>query len=578
MKKAFIVLTFFLMVPAAIAKTTFPDQATCSFQVFRTDIPDVKDNYTIQIVRGSITENSNRARIEYNGQSRSIYCDGDWFELERLNGFSDMMVCRIDRSGDVMPNTSLSGTIRAYNPYTYRNTHNQEPALDYPTLEGTRETNPFCETDEYSSQCKWQVQNLGDQELTSHGVDINEWVVFSQTEVSFTIGYTVDNSILRSGDIVCGEDLNRDGVVTDDTEYTFCLRGNPIYLCPRDAIDCYNQKPAGCTIGRLDTEIDRCIETPQCPDPGSFSQNLKRCVADFEEVCDTSEPPVCEMQCPSGYSYYRDRFGDEYCVNRNPFCSNGTFIRPSDDDWYCRVGNPICLEGGIYHDPTNYCYPPGYPCPYGEEFECTRVSGHSAPMCSKFPCNEVQNQGSGEGSGDKDNDGEIDENGECQGTIYIFNGRDHRCRDGGLKLAWDSCCKDKDYFIGLMDCRNSERELARLKDEDLCHEIGSYCSKRISFIGGSACIETKKSYCCFNSKLAKIIHEQGRPQLKSFASQTFGRASRPNCRGFTPEEFQNLDFSKIDLSEWYEEMEIMNQQQITNSITNGVNRYYDKIY
>ena len=72
-------------------------------------------------------------------------------------------------------------------------------------------------------------------------------------------------------------------------------------------------------------------------------------------------------------------------------------------------------------------------------------------------------------------------------------------------------------------------------------------------------IETKKSFCCFNSKLAKVIHEQGRPQLKSFANSPFGSASNPNCRGFTPEEFQNLDFSKIDLSEWYSEIEVVNQ-------------------
>lgn len=576
MKFICIIFTLFLFVPSVSAKTTFPDQATCNFQVFRTDIPDVKEKYTIQIVSGSITEFSDRVEVRYNGEPKTVWCTGSSFNLG-----SDLMACKIDRSGNVMENTSIHGGITVRSPYTFSNTHSYEPALDYPTLAGTSENSPFCETDEYSKECKWQVQNLDDPYLNSMGVGINEWVVYAETEVGFTIGYTVDNSFLKPGNIVCGEDLNNDGIVTDDTEYSFCINGNPNYLCPRDAIPCYNERSASCAIGRLDTEIDRCVESPQCPAPGSFSQSRRRCVAPYAEVCAEAippDPPVCNFECPAGYSYYRDVNGNEDCVSTGYFCANGTFIRPSGEDWYCRTGYPLCPPGQSYHDETNYCYPPGYPCPYGEEFECTTAPGYASKMCSEFPCNSVQTPGSGEGSGDKDDDGEIDANGECQGTIYIFNGNDRRCRDGGLKLAWDSCCKDKDWFVGLMDCRNSERELANLRDEDLCHDLGSYCSKRISFIGGSACIETKKSFCCFNSKLSKIIHEQGRPQLKSFAGSTFGTASSPNCRGFTPEEFQNLDFSKIDLSEWYDNLEVTSQSQITNSITNGVNNFYDKIY
>jgi type IV conjugative transfer system TraN protein involved in mating pair stabilization len=578
MKFISIIITLFLFVPSVSAKTTFPNQATCNFQVFRTDVPDVKENYTIHIVSGSITEFSDRVSIEYNGQRSNFYCDGS---SNSIRGSSDMLSCRIDRSGNVMANTSIHGRIIATSPYTFRNAHSYEPALDYPTLAGTSAARPFCDTDEYSRECKWQVQNLDDPDLNREGVGLNEWVVYAETEVTFTIGYTVDNSILKLGDVVCGEDILGDGMITDEVEFSFCKTGNPNYLCPRDAISCYNEWTAGCSIGRLDTDIDRCIESPQCPTPGSFSQSRRRCVATYEEVCAVAvppDPPVCNFECPAGYSYYRDVFGNEDCVNQDYFCANGFFIRPSGEDWYCRLGRPICLQGGIYHPETNHCYPDGYPCPYGPQYECTRAAGYSSKMCSELPCNSVEVPGSGEGSGDKDDDGEINANGECEGTIYIFNGSDRRCRSGGLKLAWDSCCRDKDYFIGLLDCRNSERELANLRDEELCVSLGSYCSKRISFIGGSACIETKRSFCCFNSKLAKVIHEQGRPQLKTFANLPFGRASNPNCRGFTPEEFQNLDFSKIDLSEWYDEIDVVNQSQITNSITDGVNNFYDKIY
>jgi len=31
----------------------------------------------------------------------------------------------------------------------------------------------------------------------------------------------------------------------------------------------------------------------------------------------------------------------------------------------------------------------------------------------------------------------------------------------------------------------------------------------------------------------------------------WGTAKHPYCRGFTPEEFQSIDFSKVDLTEYY---------------------------
>ena len=35
----------------------------------------------------------------------------------------------------------------------------------------------------------------------------------------------------------------------------------------------------------------------------------------------------------------------------------------------------------------------------------------------------------------------------------------------------------------------------------------------------------------------------------------WGEAKSPNCKGFTPEEFQKIDFSKLDLSEFYGDLE-----------------------
>lgn len=81
----------------------------------------------------------------------------------------------------------------------------------------------------------------------------------------------------------------------------------------------------------------------------------------------------------------------------------------------------------------------------------------------------------------------------------------------------------------------------------LCHLVGV---KKIKKAFG---LFTKKInvYCCFNSILARIIHEQGRPQL----GIGWGNAYLPNCRGFTPEELASIDFSRIDLREYMQYIE-----------------------
>jgi conjugal transfer mating pair stabilization protein TraN len=84
----------------------------------------------------------------------------------------------------------------------------------------------------------------------------------------------------------------------------------------------------------------------------------------------------------------------------------------------------------------------------------------------------------------------------------------------------------------------------RQREEGQCHYIGNYCSER-DWLGG--CLSRTYSYCCFPSMLARIVQEQGRPQLE----RAWGSSREPSCEGFTVEEFQNLDWSRIDLSEFY---------------------------
>lgn len=101
---------------------------------------------------------------------------------------------------------------------------------------------------------------------------------------------------------------------------------------------------------------------------------------------------------------------------------------------------------------------------------------------------------------------------------------------------------------GLLSCDQAEQVLAMKNDNRLCHSVGSYCSNKLPVL--STCLETTQSYCCFNSRLARILNQQGRAQL----GRGWGDARHPDCAGFSLAQLQTLDFSRMDLSEFYAEI------------------------
>jgi len=160
---------------------------------------------------------------------------------------------------------------------------------------------------------------------------------------------------------------------------------------------------------------------------------------------------------------------------------------------------------------------------------------------------DIENTDTPVGTRDAKNDG-WNADGSCTGNILIFNGKDNRCKSwdrfGGL--AGGGCCDKDKVFLGLVACSEEEKKLAKQNKDGKCHEVGEYCSKKVSLGFKKICVQRKKSVCCFSSKLGRIFNEQGRKQI----FRGWGRAESPDCRGFTPEEFQKLDFSEIDLSEF----------------------------
>lgn len=135
----------------------------------------------------------------------------------------------------------------------------------------------------------------------------------------------------------------------------------------------------------------------------------------------------------------------------------------------------------------------------------------------------------------------------CTGDIMIFTGDPMICRkgDGIIAGSYLNCCKDNGWGtdVGLEQCNADEIQLGYAKQGGLTHYIGRDCTNTIL----GSCVLHEYKYCVFKSKIGRIIHEQGRPQL----GITWGTYSSPNCQGFTQDQLASIDFSLIDFTEFF---------------------------
>lgn len=132
--------------------------------------------------------------------------------------------------------------------------------------------------------------------------------------------------------------------------------------------------------------------------------------------------------------------------------------------------------------------------------------------------------------------------------VEVFKGNDMKCGVSLTdKIGAHNCCTISGWATGLIKCKPQEEQLAKLRKARRCHYVGSYCSNKTAF---GVCLLRKKTYCCYGSKLSRIIAEQGRLQL----GKGWGSAKNPDCSGFTLEEVSQLDFEAMDLSEFYSDV------------------------
>jgi len=154
----------------------------------------------------------------------------------------------------------------------------------------------------------------------------------------------------------------------------------------------------------------------------------------------------------------------------------------------------------------------------------------------------------------------------ASGGVSIFKGTPQHCNKVifGLK----NCCK----HTPSKSCPASATALDNTRQARQGIFVGTFCAVKAFF---GACLRKQEVWCGFPSKLARIIQKAGRAQL----GISWGVPKAPNCRGFTPQELQRIDFSKIDLSALYADilakMKPMVQGALGNRVSGHIQGYFN---
>jgi hypothetical protein len=206
-----------------------------------------------------------------------------------------------------------------------------------------------------------------------------------------------------------------------------------------------------------------------------------------------------------------------------------------------------------------------------QRFKCPTTEGVPQKICRRGMSFETPQGESTEGAGQDLNEalsklsilGEIQKDLKASGASAvipsIFKGQGRSCT---IAFAgFKNCCGSAGGWgvdLGLGDCSGEEKDLSDRRNKGFCHEVGTYCAERVLGI----CTRKKRSFCCFPSKLSRLLHEQGRAQL----GLEWGEADSPECRGFTDSEIARLNFDQLDLREVFDEVSAKVRLQATRVV------------
>jgi len=128
-------------------------------------------------------------------------------------------------------------------------------------------------------------------------------------------------------------------------------------------------------------------------------------------------------------------------------------------------------------------------------------------------------------------------------NFRIFEGFSQHC---SKKITeYTNCCsvslKGWGKHLGAK-CTKDEVDLIDKRQKNLCVHVGNTKSQ----VAGVTTV-VKHKYCCFGTILNRIIQEQGRSQL----GIGWGSPDHPDCRGLTIQQIMQLDFNKMDFSDFF---------------------------
>lgn len=320
-----------------------------------------------------------------------------------------------------------------------------------------------------------------------------------------------------------------------------CVSKEKRYSCldPINATDCDQYAKKGCSQTKSE-----CLTKDNNGKCISYSQTYS---------CQTSKPTVKkETICV-----------DATCVDGS--CFNGT--SPEDKDFAQGVAMmEVTREAGIYGEGNGTGTLSLFK---GTDETCTvkLLGGHNIMSC----CKEVKvdaSKSTNKETGSKETQAFGNDPSKpaqpTEGSTYQYD--DLYNDDSKTQQQLQST-----LTVGWLQCTKEERELGVRRGSNLCVLARTWCSEKKPVIG---CVEESRAWCCFKSILAKLVNRQGREQLGLPLS---------SCDGFTIEQLQKLDFSKMDLTEFKESIVPANidldkrkkeiEQQVTKQVSEG---YYSE--
>lgn len=396
--------------------------------------------------------------------------------------------------------------------------------------------------------------------------------------------------------------ITLDASVTTVTDY--------LYYCPRSDPECAVFAVPTCRV--VGSHAGPCLQGYQqgnrfiCTEPGLpiVEYSCSAAVSGATPISVTSRQVVTtvrnESQCAPLANDSTCTPGAEVCTDSDPVTRNVDGVAVTQACWAwqrgysCSVRTPgnDCGEleaNGACNFVREDCLTDDTPCSTAERvYECPVPAGqNTGPQyvcdgdvyCIDGSCETISRD-----ANDEFKDAVVALNAMDQArrefdpaTMTLFKGTRETCSSKVFGIL--NCCQGKGFplipgiqLLVTLGCSREEVLLHERDAQGLCAYVGTYCSS--SFLG--VCLTKRKVYCCFESKLSRILQEQGRAQLP----KPWAKPKTEQCLGFTLDEFARLDLSRMDFSEVYAEFtdaaRLPEELQTSEFIQQKIRDYYER--